>query len=279
MLYAGRTHPGRRGGQNEDAIGWDESHRLWFVADGMGGHASGDVASRIVRETLLASADTPLAEAIRKAHTAIADAAAADTTHENMGSTVVAARINDKQGEIVWVGDSRAYLWRHKRLQLLTRDHSFLEMLRQQEDLTEEQIRGHPNRHLVTQTLGIGAPEPSSSMLSLRTRDRLLLCSDGLNDELEDKEIAEILGKHATAEAAAEALIEAALAKGGKDNVSVVVVEYDGPNGVSFLKRIGQFLEPHWQYLQKHMRQWLPVLAGIAAALTASGLWWWFRIR
>jgi protein phosphatase len=268
MNYAGRTHPGRRGGQNEDAIGWDEAHRLWFVADGMGGHASGDVASRIVRETLLSSGETPLDEAVKKAHEAVAAAAAANSAHENMGSTVVAARLNDKRGQIVWVGDSRAYLWRKKALQLVTRDHSFLELLREQEGLSEEQMRGHPNKNLVTQTLGIGAPEPSVSTLPLRKGDWVLLCSDGLNDELEDKEIAETLGGHSAPEAAAEALIAAALGKGGKDNISVVVVEYDGPNGVSFL-----------QPLKQNLRQWLPIAAGILAALAAGGLWLWLGKR
>lgn len=266
MQYAGRTHPGRRGGQNEDSIGWDEAHRLWFVADGMGGHASGDVASRIVRETLLASAEESLEAAVRKAHQAVADAAAANTAHDNMGSTVVAARLNDRLGEVVWVGDSRAYLWRKKELQLITRDHSFLELLREQENLSDEQLRGHPNKNLVTQTLGIGTPEPSTSTLPLRTGDWLLLCSDGLNDELEDREIAEILGSHPSTEEAADALIAAALAKGGKDNVSVLLVEYDGPNGVSFL-----------QPLRQNITQWLPAVAGVFAALAAAGLWLWLR--
>jgi serine/threonine protein phosphatase PrpC len=264
MNSAGRTHPGRRGGQNEDAIGWDEANRLWFVADGMGGHASGDVASRIVRETLLSAAETPLDEAVRKAHEAVVAAATANPAHENMGSTVVAARLNDKRGQIVWVGDSRAYLWRKKALRLVTRDHSFLEMLRDQEGLSEEQMRGHPNKNLVTQTLGIGAPEPSVSTLPLRRGDWLLLCSDGLNDELDDKEIAATLAAETAPEAAAEALIAAALGKGGKDNVSVVVVEYDGPNGVSFL-----------QPLKQNMRQWLPVAAGILSALVAAAVWVW----
>jgi PPM family protein phosphatase len=112
--------------------------------------------------------------------------------------------------------------------------------------------------------LGIGAPEPSVSTLPLRRGDWLLLCSDGLNDELDDKEIAATLAAETVPEAAAEALIAAALGKGGKDNVSVVVVEYDGPNGVSFL-----------QPLKQNMRQWLPVAAGILSALVAAALWVW----
>jgi PPM family protein phosphatase len=267
--FAGRTHPGRRGGANEDAIGWDEASSFWFVADGMGGHASGDVASRVVKETLLGEALTlPLVEAIRKAHETVAATAKTNSAYDNMGSTVVATRIADKQAEIAWVGDSRAYLWRDGVLSALTRDHSYLEVLRVQENLTDEQLRGHPNRNLVTQTLGIGAPQPSVAKLLLRKRDWLILCSDGLNDELEDKEIAEVLKTHAEPEKATEALIEAALAKGGRDNVSAVVVEYDGPDGVSLAGAMSQKVRPL-----------LPIIGGVVAATLVAVSWWWFYGR
>lgn len=267
--FAGRTHPGRRGGTNEDVIGWDEASNFWFVADGMGGHASGDVASRVVKETLLGEAlALPLADAIRKAHETVAATAKTNTAYDNMGSTVVATRIAERQAEIAWVGDSRAYLWRDGSLSALTRDHSYLEVLRVQENLSEEQLRAHPNRNLVTRTLGIGAPEPSLAKLSLQRRDWLILCSDGLNDELEDREIAEVLRTHAQPELATEALIDAALAKGGRDNVSAVVVEYDGPDAVSFSSAMSQKLRPM-----------LPIIGGVAAATMVAVLWWWFYGR
>lgn len=267
--FAGRTHPGRRGGTNEDVIGWDEASNLWFVADGMGGHASGDVASRVVKETLLGEAlSLPLADALRKAHETVAATAKTNSAYDNMGSTVVATRIAERQAEIAWVGDSRAYLWRAGSLTALTRDHSYLEVLRTQENLSEEQLRGHPNRNLVTRTLGIGAPEPSVAKCPLQRRDWLILCSDGLNDELEDREIAEVLGTHRRPEEAAEALIDAALAKGGRDNVSAVVVEYDGPDAVGFSSAMSQKLRPM-----------LPIIGGVAAATGVAVLWWWFYGR
>jgi protein phosphatase len=265
MRFAARTHPGRRGGQNEDSIGWDEANGLWFVADGMGGHASGDVASRIVKETMLGPGlNLPLRAAVRRAHDEVAQAAADNTAHSNMGSTVVAARIADRQAEVAWVGDSRGYLWRGQTLRQLTRDHSYLEVLREQENLSETQLRGHPNKNLVTQTLGIGTPEPSVITEPLRKGDWLLLCSDGLNDELEDGEIAQILRANAAPDAAADALIAAALARGGRDNVSAVVVEYDGPNGVS---------------LNRKTILWLAVLGGACAAILLAALWWWLYGR
>jgi len=271
--FAGRTHPGRRGGANEDVIGWDEASSFWFVADGMGGHASGDVASRVVKETLLGEAlALPLVDAIRKAHETVAATAKTNTAYDNMGSTVVATRIAQRQAEIAWVGDSRAYLWRDGSLSALTRDHSYLEVLRIQENLTDEQLRGHPNRNLVTQTLGIGLPEPSVAKLMLRRRDWLLLCSDGLNDELEDQEIAEVLRTHREPEKATEALIDAALAKGGRDNVSAVLVEYDGPNGISFSRAMSQKLRPLLPMM-------FSIVGGMAAATLVAVLWWWFYGR
>jgi PPM family protein phosphatase len=269
MRFAARTHPGRRGGQNEDSIGWNEESALWFVADGMGGHASGDVASRLVKETLLGSAlNLPLRAAVKKAHESVAAAAADNTAHANMGSTVVAVRIANRQADIAWVGDSRGYLWRGQALRQLTRDHSYLEVLREQENLSDSQLRGHPNKNLVTQTLGIGSPEPSTITEPLRGGDWLLLCSDGLNDELEDAEIAQILRTHASPEAAADALIAAALARGGRDNVSAVVVEYDGPDGVSFPRALGQ-----------KTILWLAILGGALAATLLAVLWWWLYGR
>jgi PPM family protein phosphatase len=268
MRFAGRTHPGRRGGQNEDSIGWDEANGLWFVADGMGGHASGDVASRVVKETLLGDAlKLPLREAVRKAHESVVTTAGGNTAYTNMGSTVVAMRLVDARAQIAWVGDSRAYLWRGQSLRQLTRDHSFLEILREQEHLSDTQLRGHPNKNLVTQTLGIGTPEPSVLDEPLRKRDWLLLCSDGLNDELEDGEIAAVLRAHSAPDAAADALIEAALARGGRDNVSAVVVEYDGPNGVSFPRAPAAIF-------QSKLPAWLPIVVGALAALLVALLWW-----
>jgi serine/threonine protein phosphatase PrpC len=263
MRFAARTHPGRRGGQNEDAMGWDESQSMWFVADGMGGHASGEVASRVVKEALLACGPMPLGQALETAHAAVLTTAATDPAYDNMGSTAVAIRVGDGATEVAWVGDSRAYLWRGNTLEGLTRDHSFLELLREQEGLTDTQLRNHPNRNLVTQTLGIGLPEPSVSTVPLHHNDWLLLCSDGLNDELEDDEIGSILGAHPSPEAAADALIAAALAKGGHDNVSVVLVEYDGPDGVSS--------PTGWQ---KNVMMWLPLAAGVLAACLVAWAWW-----
>ena len=200
-----------------------------------------------------------------RAHDEVAQAAADNTAHSNMGSTVVAARIADRHAEVAWVGDSRAYLWRGETLRQLTRDHSYLEVLREQENLSEdaaarpsEQEPGHADaRHRHARAF-------ARSCEPLRKGDWLLLCSDGLNDELEDAEIAQILRSHSAPDAAADALIAAALAHGGRDNVSAVVVEYDGPNGVSF---------------DQKTILWLAIVGGACAAILLAVLWWWLYGR
>jgi len=180
-----------------------------------------------------------------------------------MGSTIVVARISGRSAEITWVGDSRAYLWRRGELRRLSRDHSFLEELRAQNILSEEQIKADPRANLVTQTLGLGDPIPSITETQLRHGDRILLCSDGLNAELEDSEIAETLTANAqlAVEAAVDDLIERALTSGGSDNTSVIIVEYLGAKtGALFRRMISS--------------QWFALFAGALLAVLVAAVWW-----
>jgi len=264
--FGNSSHVGLRRELNEDTYYSDSELGLWLVADGMGGHEFGEVASALARDAVVREvrAGKSLTEAIRSADEDIIRQSKRRADSLPMGTTMVALRVNDNRFELGWVGDSRAYLWRGNVLRQLTRDHSYLEVLREQENLSETQLRGHPNKNLVTQTLGIGTPEPSLINEPLRKGDWLLLCSDGLNDELEDGEIAQILRTNAAPDAAADALIAAALARGGRDNVSAVVVEYDGPNGVSF---------------DQKTILWLAVLGGAFAAILLAVLWWWLYGR
>jgi protein phosphatase len=143
------------------------------------------------------------------------------------------------------VGDSRAYLWRRNTLSRLTRDHSFVELLRERDDMSETQLRNHPNRNVVTQTLGLGDPNPSAVEIALRQDDRILLCSDGLNDELTDDEIAQVMRSHDAVADAARVLVKEALDHGGRDNVSVIVLAYHGEAGSSVAD------------IWRRLRQWL----------------------
>ena len=266
LRFAGRSHPGRREGPNEDSIGWAPDKRLFLVADGMGGHQRGDLASGVVRDTVLREAgDGPLAPAIMAAHRAVIAAAPSEEARGQLGSTVVVARLGPAPGvcEIGWVGDSRCYRWRGGQLESLTRDHSVVELLREEQQLTDTQVRTHPHRNLVTQTLGMGEPVPATAEVQLQTGDWLLLCSDGLHGELRDREIAEALGRSKSPDQAVEQLVDAALDRGARDNVSTVVVEYTGPShGTQGSARgMGPVA--------------LAVLAGIIGALLAVAIWLW----
>jgi protein phosphatase len=265
----GRTHPGTRSGANQDSMGWQDSAQLAFVADGMGGYASGEVASDLVRQTLLdpaVAADLP--NAVMTAHARIMADAASHAEHAGMGSTVVAVKIRRRAATVVWVGDSRAYLWRGGALKPLTRDHSVGEVLREAENLSETQLRNHPLRHKVIQSLGKDEPVPSVGVEPLRRGDRILLCSDGLSGELRDNEITDVLAAHPSLDSAADALVNGALTKGGSDNITVVLMEYLGPSSIALgvLRNTRVVL-------------WLSVLGGMVLALTVAGLGWWITRR
>lgn len=267
IRFAAKTDVGIRGGENEDTIGWDEERMIWFVADGMGGHINGKVASELAKSTLLAAdPDKSTDLQLLDAHRAIAAAAHNANALEGMGSTIVVAQIIGHSAEITWVGDSRAYLWRHGELRRLSRDHSFLEELRAQNLLSEEQIRADPRANLVTQTLGMGDPIPSITKTALQHGDRILLCSDGLNAELEDSEIADTLAANAPLEvdAAVDDLIERALSSGGSDNTSVIIVEYRGGKTVTLIRRI--ISSP-----------WFALFAGALLAALVAAAWWAVR--
>jgi len=258
--FAALTHVGRRDGGNQDSIGWDERQGLWLVADGMGGHERGQVASALVRETLLASAaDADLTERVLEAHRAVMRAGSDHGEQSNMGSTVVCARFSARACEIVWVGDSRAYLWRRGRLSRLTRDHSYVESLRQGERMSEAQARAHPESNVLTQTLGMGKTVPSRVLIELRPHDWIVLCSDGLTSELDDAALAAALRQSRTPQSATERLLDAALAHGGRDNVSVIVVPSRVSLTRSLVGRGGQ--------LERSTLAWLAALAGAALAV------------
>lgn len=263
IKFAAKSHPGRRAGENEDAFGWDADRHLAFVADGMGGHAAGGVASSIVKDTLLKGDGTlSLDELVRSAHAAIASAAEANPEYRGMGSTVVCARIDERRCRIVWVGDSRSYLWRHRKLRRLTRDHSFAEILSEEQGLSATEIRHHPNGHVVTQTLGLGQPDPSVNETALRRGDWILLCSDGLTDELDDAAIRDVLARTTTLEQGVDRLVEGALNHGGSDNVSVVLVSYADERKAG-RRGTGRVV-------------FVSILSGVCVALACVAAWWYF---
>lgn len=204
---------------------------LFAIADGMGGHAAGEVASRLAIETLRGAyqdgrATTPerLAKAVQAAGAAVHRRATGNEA--GMGTTLTALVIDGGAALIANVGDSRAYLWRAGQLTRITRDHSWVAEQVRQGFLSEREARAHQWRNVVSNALG-GEENVRLDLLGvpLERGDRFLLCSDGLSDVLDDSEIAELLGQGAEPAQLAAGLVAAANAAGGPDNITVVVVE------------------------------------------------------
>jgi protein phosphatase len=237
MPFAARSHPGLKRSNNEDSFVMDEALGLWVVADGVGGHSSGEVASAIACETIRAQvrAGASLESAIGSAHDAVLceiDSRDADGSDRgsNMGTTVVALRLDGDHYEVAWVGDSRAYLFdrrRAGRLQPLTVDHSAVNDLVADGVLTQQQASTHPQRHALSRSLGVSRDTASAAGVvrgRLRSGEQIILCSDGLTEELHDAAIASELARQTSADGQVDALVEAALAAGGRDNITVIVV-------------------------------------------------------
>jgi serine/threonine protein phosphatase PrpC len=226
----GATHVARRK-HNEDAFAIHQDIGLAIVADGVGGHHAGEIASGITCEVInqQVAAGGTLEQAIRASNQAVMEAVQDGRGKEGMASTVVAVQFDGPGFHIEWVGDSRAYLW-NGSLHLLTRDHSFVAAQLEQGKITLEEARNHPRKNVIVQAIGLQQDDSlrvGNSSGRLVAGETLLLCSDGLNDVLESPQIARILGTDASQVDKCEALVSATLAAGGRDNVTVVLVTAD----------------------------------------------------
>ncbi len=230
--YGSRTEIGNVREHNEDSL--TVLPPLFAVADGMGGHEAGEVASEITINTLndLApqSADAEaLARAVVAANLNVIKAPSQGVGREGMGTTLTAAILEKERLVIAQVGDSRAYLLHNGSLQQLTRDHSLMADMIEAGQLTEAEARVHPNRSVITRAIGSDPHmQPDLYELNVETDDRLLLCSDGICGMIEDHEIASIMRQAPSAQSCADQLVEAALAAGGFDNATAVVVDVEG---------------------------------------------------
>ena len=246
----GLSDTGRKRKNNEDNFGIDRELGLFIVADGMGGHAAGEVASRMAIELILdytrrtAHSDEPyltgfnsrysragnrLCSAIILANQVISDAAANREDWQGMGTTVVAAWINsaDSRLTIAHVGDSRVYLVRHGQIKQLTVDHSLVEEHIREGLITRAEAQHSAFRNMITRALGYRERvTPDINELTIEPGDKLLLCSDGLNTMLSDLEILQVIRPNSNLTVACKQLIDAANEHGGKDNITVVVASF-----------------------------------------------------
>lgn len=226
--YGHATSAGVVRDQNEDSLCVRPDIGLWAVADGMGGYRAGDMASRLTVEHLAEDVGNhvSLSESISRIHQKILHIARTASAYESMGSTVVALKTDGSVYEIAWVGDSRAYLW-NRQLTRLTRDHSYVQSLVDAGTISEAEAANHPERHAITQALGaegLDAIEVETVKGVFKVADRILLCSDGLTNEVADTEISKILAQPVSEQTLVDNLIAAAKENGGGDNISAILV-------------------------------------------------------
>ncbi len=234
VVWGSATGVGRVRTSNEDAV--RAANHLFAVADGMGGGGRGEVASAVALETLNAGfvhepTHDGLIEGAREANRAVWRRAEDDAALAGMGTTLTAAAlVSDDDWRtlaVVNIGDSRAYILEEGQLRRVTRDHSVVEELVLAGALTEDKARTHPQRSILTRALGVGPEvEPDSYRVTPTEGDRLLLCTDGLFNEIDEEAIADALRWGAGPPEVAEDLVRRANEAGGRDNVTVVVVDF-----------------------------------------------------
>ncbi|MBB5787307.1 PP2C family protein-serine/threonine phosphatase [Jiangella mangrovi] len=231
LRYVARSDVGLVREGNEDS-GYAGPYLL-AVADGMGGHAAGEVASRATIEELLNADHLPdgdpidaLSAAVSAANSRIDQLARADPTRAGMGTTSTSLLWNGLQLALGHIGDSRAYLLRDGALTQITRDHTFVQSLVDDGRITPDDAREHPARSVVTKVLQGQSPiHPDYSIIDVQPGDRVLICSDGLTDVVTDREIEDTLARARTVEDAADQLVAMTLDAGAPDNVTVVIGE------------------------------------------------------
>lgn len=247
VLVAGDTNVGMKRTHNEDAFEVIDEERLYIVADGMGGHASGEVASKMAIDTMreffkATSADPEatwpykmdksrgyeenrLITSIKLSNLRIYEAAQRDPKLRGMGTTLVGILVVDDGVLIAHVGDSRCYRLRDDKLEQLTEDHSLLNDYIKMKRLSEEEIANFPHKNVIVRALGLTEQvQVDTQARSYESGDRFLLCSDGLTDLVGDDSIAEAIATAGEPEEACQELVTLALRQGGIDNITVLCV-------------------------------------------------------
>ena len=231
-----RTDVGARRDTNEDALLERPDVGLWAVADGMGGHSAGDVASRAVVESLarldlsasLSESIGQVEDCLVQTNAYLRELAAARNIH-TIGSTVVALRLAGRHGLCMWAGDSRAYRYRQGRLVRITEDHTLVGELLERGIIDAQQAEAHPHGNLVSRAIGSADDlRPDLEVFELQPHDVFVLCSDGLDKEVSENEIAHTI-EQGHGPDLSDVLVNLALASGGRDNVTVVTVSVDAP--------------------------------------------------
>jgi protein phosphatase len=240
LSAAARSDVGMRRTANEDAYALAPELGLYLVADGMGGHVAGQLASRLAAEhtvealALVADRSATLTEKLRycvaAANHHVFATAQGKPEVAGMGTTLVALLAGGGRFALAHVGDSRAYLVRGGRIRQLTDDHSLVAELVRRREISPDDAHGHPHRHVLTRAVGVRrSVDPDLAELTPAPGDVIVLCSDGLTTLVQDPEIAALVASESDLDEVCERLVALANARGGDDNVTVALVRCDEP--------------------------------------------------
>ncbi|HHI93289.1 MAG TPA: serine/threonine-protein phosphatase [Gammaproteobacteria bacterium] len=223
------THVGNVRAHNEDCYIVDAEANFCVLADGMGGHEGGEIASRIVVDCVSHEIrnGTPMPEALVQAHYAVRKAIDNGDGKPGMGSTAVALKLDNGHFDVVWVGDSRAYVWDGKQLTQITKDHSLVQHMVDEGRITPAEALVHPQRNYITQAIGMSdlyKMEVGRVQGRLQHGQQLLLCSDGLSGEVSAAEMTDILELDLNESQKVDLMIQKSLDNGGADNVTALLV-------------------------------------------------------
>jgi protein phosphatase len=203
---------------------------LYAVADGMGGHRGGEVASNLALQTIermFSAQEGTLTEQVEQANRAVFERSQSDREVAGMGTTLTAALVQGAQVRLAHVGDSRAYLYRDGELQLLTEDHTLVHKMLMEGEISESEAETHPHRSILTRALGVdGNVQVDEGVVEMRNGDRLLLCTDGLTGMASDEQIKAVLEESKDPQEAVDRLVRAANRAGGIDNITAVVIDF-----------------------------------------------------
>ena len=248
IRYAAKTDVGMKRTHNEDYFSLVEDEQLFIVADGMGGHASGEVASKMAAETMsefyqrtkdeeatwpfkmdrsLSYIENRLVCSIKLANLRIFETSCRDAKYKGMGTTIVSSIVSGDKVYVGHVGDSRCYRVRKGKIEQLTRDHSLLEDYKEaRPEMTEEEERNFPHKNVITRALGMRETvQVDVSAYQIEAGDVYILCSDGLSGMVTDPELGETVTKSQSLERAVAALVDQANRSGGTDNITTLLLE------------------------------------------------------
>lgn len=242
MRFYSKTDIGKKRYSNQDAVAGKiiSNNLAWMVVcDGMGGNNGGDIASKIAIEVISKNISDYLREnqnseyiiglmkeSVELASKAIFDESKKDEDLKGMGTTVVLGVINNNCLYVVHAGDSRAYLIRNAKIEQISTDHSMVQHMVEMGEITAEEARNHSQKNIITKALGVESNvNPDHSIIELNDKDIILLCTDGLSNHLEDDEICKMFSKYSLEELP-DILINKCNARGGKDNITVSLIEY-----------------------------------------------------